>query len=1528
MRWSLSTCGVVLTLLACTAHGKPGGHVTEERREYYQKTSKVIDSPIIFHGDGDAHSFSSSSGALSSSWARSHMDEIRKMADRLRSEYNIRAHAGAGGRSGYHARHEFSSGSTFDFPSFAGKSKEELDMITRQMTEKMIADMKSGKLLYSQIAQPNYFESQAAQQLESMSQSRDFTSQQQQTEDVQQQSQDVFGAEDFRQVPQTIGGGGYHRTSEKKHFEYTSSSHGGYQPIPTYATEVEDLNRREEQSSVAYPTTVTIIGGKRYVTKKNCSTSSSTHGSRSPFYTNYRTRTSQDIQKILDHGRTVPIVVDQSQSSYNKEDSTYSKQQEQQAVPVYPGSYFTDDHYDSQLSQSVDQNIPAQSQVQGQTTETRESSQYNRHYRPIPVGGTSQTITSSSTTVRERENQRIPVVIPSQQTITSSSESFSQTDSQRQIPVVYPSSSSTHRESSSYESTREHQAIPRPTSSTSRHSIYKHLQKETDTVPDYKPVVNIDSQTIESMNQELNKYYSQKPSTIAQTSESQRVEEDRQLQQSVVIPEITLTIHEQEAADKLRNYNVQPTQPTVSTSQQTITDDRQQSSIQYRPSYPAYGSQINRNDTEFHERYESRYPQQVATGSTFEKQEEDHYTSQNQQQVPIFGQTSQNVEEMSTSETYRTREQQTPVVVGGSTSYQESHEEHYTDERQKQVPQTYQTSEETSQTGQTTTHHRNRPVYVSGASSQTIDVEDQTRESTQYQQYPQSHRTTQTTSEKEETQTSQTQYHGSSQHTVHSEDETRDSTRYTQHPVGHQNTQVTSETEDSYWTRHHSRPQGSRTSQTETETEYSESSRTRYPQGGHLTSQSTEEQELQSESIHRRPGQVGYTVTSQVNETSSSSSTGTTAETQHPVVVATSQEAAGSEEDTQVLVQTGYGGASAEINSSSVEVHREGGQYPAGSDRSRQQASYEYETHHAQKPYGGGMRLEHTEYGSQVNRNMTAGGGNIGYVTHQLTIEQQEEEWRRQQEERRRQQLLSTGIFEESSLNRTSSYGGNGQVQIDIAKQGVYDGDEDRLRNGTLHLDKSQYGTSADLSSTSTSGTAPGKIISKDRGDQPPQHFEEDYDMNEAEPGIGYYPSEPQIANQHVPASTTPKYSPPYRAPLAPFDSDKEKLINSQQTTVEVVPTVAGETEVQRSYHRKKTTITQTIPVLLGPNGEVIQGSGSAAVTSGAQQQGNYQVSSSGGYQSQVSGGAVTGESLTQQQQSQDQIYQSQSSSHQSAGGRVGYGSHGSLTQQEQNQDQTYQSQSSSQQSAGGRESYGSLAHGSLTGENLIQEQQNQDQIYQSQSSSHQPAGGRGSYGSSVYGSEAHYSNKPSSSYAGSGQSRYTSGSSSSSVSFQSGGSFSHANAYGHQQEEDAEDGGQQLQVGVFEVDGGQQTEDLTQQFVDEGQESQNLQQELDDLRQREESESHASYSQSADGSAHGQQAEGQSGYYQSHSSYSSSSSHAGSSSSSHDGSSSSSSSANAEATPAVAQQTESEQNQEKPGFWRRIGKKAKDLFG
>lgn len=111
------------------------------------------------------------------------------------------------------------------------------------------------------------------------------------------------------------------------------------------------------------------------------------------------------------------------------------------------------------------------------------------------------------------------------------------------------------------------------------------------------------------------------------------------------------------------------------------------------------------------------------------------------------------------------------------------------------------------------------------------------------------------------------------------------------------------------------------------------------------------------------------------------------------------------------------------------------------------------------------------------------------------------------------------------------------------------------------------------------SNKRPKDIISKNRGDQPPQTFEEDYDESEEiiEPEPGITPAKPLPRPRPTQAPLQP---PPVTVPAAyPSHDERHERYENRRTEnlVSMVPVPTQQTEYKKSYHRKETVYTQTL---------------------------------------------------------------------------------------------------------------------------------------------------------------------------------------------------------------------------------------------------------------------------------------------------------------------------------------------------------------
>lgn len=112
-----------------------------------------------------------------------------------------------------------------------------------------------------------------------------------------------------------------------------------------------------------------------------------------------------------------------------------------------------------------------------------------------------------------------------------------------------------------------------------------------------------------------------------------------------------------------------------------------------------------------------------------------------------------------------------------------------------------------------------------------------------------------------------------------------------------------------------------------------------------------------------------------------------------------------------------------------------------------------------------------------------------------------------------------------------------------------------------------------------SSNKRPKDIISKNRGDQPPQTFEEDYEESEEivepEPGITTPRPLPRPRPTQVPLPPPPVTVPA----IYPSHEERHERYENRRTenVVSVVPVPTQQTEYKKSYHRKETVYTQSL---------------------------------------------------------------------------------------------------------------------------------------------------------------------------------------------------------------------------------------------------------------------------------------------------------------------------------------------------------------
>lgn len=540
----------------------------------------LYDKNVVRYYNSDSGQYEQELNTELDKWTKRHRDQVEGMAEKLRSEYNaallttnnaasdkVASSVGANNHYYQTSRSYVSSSSNTGgggsavsvinpncnicavLPSFTGKTQEELDIIAKNMTNQIISDMENGKLARSQINQPNWFENRVAQTLEELNKQKQSSSSaavvyQQpiyhfdnagtsgiQHQQSQQQSLFNQGAGHYQGQTQSQHSLYYApSTSQRSRYFNTQSSVSQYPaPNPTVyqTTNIENRQRASDErsrSSVYQPRPI-FVGSETIRTENNYSSlASSQHTIATPIipvvHQNEYTF-SEDIdegqQKLEDFGQQQDDF-GQTQLDYDRHEYDYTRNvNPTTTVPQhYDRSYFSQHHNTFETEEHIPalprQTTPTPLSIQSQTiNRTSIESTNNRDYVPIVVIPSQQTVIStSSVNVTEHErnhSQQPPVYRPIQRPSTTNTyhrqdETIDNERTQNrpaQPPYVNNINNiETYDHRHSEERTVNNNVniqTPAPTvvTSSSKHSIYGYLDESSEYIlPNYRPRVVID----------------------------------------------------------------------------------------------------------------------------------------------------------------------------------------------------------------------------------------------------------------------------------------------------------------------------------------------------------------------------------------------------------------------------------------------------------------------------------------------------------------------------------------------------------------------------------------------------------------------------------------------------------------------------------------------------------------------------------------------------------------------------------------------------------------------------------------------------------------------------------------------------------------------------------------------------------------------------------------------------------------------------------------------------------------------------
>ncbi|XP_037031197.1 uncharacterized protein LOC119070817 isoform X3 [Bradysia coprophila] len=524
------------------------GNHQEERHEYqYQRSSKVVGGTGYYNSrSGNAEQTAENFDG----WTQSQRDQVEGMAEKLRTELSTAQPYYGQGCSKICAL----------IPGFAGRSQEEIDQIAKEMTTQIIEDLQSGKLVRSQMNQPNWFEHQVAQKIIDLRKHHEEQYQQnvyratsrfhenqgsqvqpdmyagggtynKETEDVQQQQENVFTDDDLRQIQQSVfdqrqqqqQGNFYQQQSQnQQHTVYTRPVNRYYN---TQTTSRDSTN--EQRFRTVYPTPMVVTNNVKE--EKNFTSSSSTASVPQINVYNQYGRTDKEMEDTeYTRTQTIPVVIPTQRTTTTTNVHVTQEEKEVRRQPQLPRVYNREEN-----------------------TAERETI-YNRN--------------------------RPSIVPPPRRT----SYEVHNTEEEQKIVEVH---------------------TPSPVPATNnRHSIYNHVE-ESEVVPNYQPRVTIDKNTEFEILDHRRDYRPQVPTTHTQTTIHERQEEKHHQHHIPVTPATPETTYWEDRNDVEVTQVVQQVTPRYqpSTSHHVITVKNEETSSHLRPRpypvYPNHGLTFERNQT-------------------------------------------------------------------------------------------------------------------------------------------------------------------------------------------------------------------------------------------------------------------------------------------------------------------------------------------------------------------------------------------------------------------------------------------------------------------------------------------------------------------------------------------------------------------------------------------------------------------------------------------------------------------------------------------------------------------------------------------------------------------------------------------------------------------------------------------------------------------------------------------------------------------------------------------------------------------
>lgn len=426
---------------------------------------------------------------------------------------------------------------------FSGRSQAEIDSLARDMTKQIVHDLRTGKIQRGEIKSQNWFENRVADKLTELEQqhreefdrnlhtvsnhfhSQQQQQQQQQSSQFQQQSQ---SQQSYEYIQPITTGNSYQRTVEEHHKEINRNS--GYPAVvPIYhgATIVQRNNCTDQLNHGVYP----YFNAQNQFNQRvesNRQQINTVPAFITPTGGESSYHMSQTIERKEHRTPQVPIIIP-TQNSYTYQEEQRQINRQQQPRPQYYGINQQNHSSHTVETQQRVHNVEIITPAPAPAI-TRQDI-YNHFYESEVVPNYKPRVTIDQNTqfheleVRNRQEYEQPVVIPTATTRTHIEKEEEQIDQQFQQKPVYQPTISTHVETQE-ETELNRQVTQRPTyiyqptqstiSRTENEEVQTIQRQSRPQYPIFSHTKNV--QTIDENNQNTNtKVVYQQPQTGGQT---------------------------------------------------------------------------------------------------------------------------------------------------------------------------------------------------------------------------------------------------------------------------------------------------------------------------------------------------------------------------------------------------------------------------------------------------------------------------------------------------------------------------------------------------------------------------------------------------------------------------------------------------------------------------------------------------------------------------------------------------------------------------------------------------------------------------------------------------------------------------------------------------------------------------------------------------------------------------------------------------------------------------------------------------